>query len=110
MEKKPKYIEWEDCIHIAACRRFAKIVEAKTGKKLARGCGQSCGEFTSKRKMADELTAIANDIEDHKRFLREEISTQLYGIADNNDIISCSISSISTDGIQEFINDKLKQK
>ncbi len=42
---KPKYINWDKCIHIHACRRFATIVERKTGKKISRGCGKDCEAY-----------------------------------------------------------------
>ena len=45
MKKKPSYINWDKCIHIHACRRFATIVERKTGKKIARGCGKYCEAY-----------------------------------------------------------------
>ena len=45
MKKKPAYINWDKCIHIHACRRFATIVERKTGKKISRGCGKDCEAY-----------------------------------------------------------------
>ena len=45
MKKKPAYINWDKCIHIHACRRFATMVERKTGKKISRGCGKDCEAY-----------------------------------------------------------------
>lgn len=52
MKKKPTYINWDKCIHIHACRRFATIVERKTGKKISRGCGENCEAY----ELLDEKT------------------------------------------------------
>lgn len=105
--EKPPYINWDNCIHIEACRRFARIVEAKTGKHIARGCGEKCCAYQSKNKMIEKLNSIVDDIETHKVYLREEISTQLYGIADNNEIIRQAISNISTYSIDQFIKEEI---
>ena len=51
--KKKKFIEWDDCIHIGACRRFSKIVECKTGKHISRGCGKECNMFISKKEILE---------------------------------------------------------
>lgn len=44
-KKKPKFIQWDKCVHIHACRRFAEIVERKTGKKISRGCDENCSAY-----------------------------------------------------------------
>ena len=48
MAKKKTYINWSNCIHIHACRRFSKIVERKTGKYISRGCGKDCEAYEEK--------------------------------------------------------------
>ena len=107
-KEQPKYKQWDDCIHIKACRRYAVIVEKNTGKPIARHCGRnSCSAFCSRSEMIDRLEGIQNDIDDRKDFLRHEISVQLYGRADNNEEISYAISRISGDKLQEFIDDYL---
>ena len=113
MKKKdrPKYMNWDDCIHIAACRRYAVIVERKTGKQVARKCGRdNCSAFCSRSEMVEHLEGIMIDIQEHKDSLRHEISVQLYGRADCNEIISDAISRISGDALQEFIDEYLKDK
>lgn len=54
-KNKEKYINWDDCIHIGACRRFAVIVEAKTGKKVSRGCGEHCLMYCSRKEILNSL-------------------------------------------------------
>ena len=48
MAKKKKYVDWDKCIHIHACRRFAEIVKRKTGKIISRGCGMYCDAYEEK--------------------------------------------------------------
>lgn len=49
------YKNWDDCIHIGACRRYAKIVERATGKSIPRGCGKTCNQFMSKDGLKGEI-------------------------------------------------------
>lgn len=54
MAKKKTYINWSNCIHIHACRRFSKIVERKTGKYISRGCGKDCEAYEENDILIDE--------------------------------------------------------
>jgi hypothetical protein len=110
-KERPKYMNWDDCIHIAACRRYSVIVERKTGKQVARNCGrENCSAFCSRSEMVEQLEGIMSDIEEHKDSLRHEISVQLYGRADYNEMISCAISRISGDALQDFIDEYLNDE
>lgn len=102
---KPNYMNWDDCIHIEACRRYTTIVERKTGKKISRKCGKdNCTVFCSRKDMRKELEKIQENIEDKKSFIQEEISTQFYGECDNNEMVNYAFSLLNGKGIQEFSN------
>jgi len=110
-KERPKYINWADCIHIAACRRYAVIVERKAGKQVARNCGRdNCSAFCSRSEMVDQLKGIMSEIEEQKYSLRHEISVQLYGRVDYNEMISGAISRISGDALQDFIDEYLNDE
>ena len=66
MKKKQTYINWDKCIHVHACRRFATIVERKTGKKVARGCGKNCEAYEEGND--EEIAAIICDAMNFKRW------------------------------------------
>lgn len=61
LKSKEPFIDWEDCIHIGACRRFSKIVEAKTGKPIARGCGEKCNMYKSRSALIEKIQDIDID-------------------------------------------------
>lgn len=66
---KPKYINWEKCIHIHACRRFSKIIERKTGKKVSRGCGVNCEAFQeSTDDVIDKVASLLCDTLNFRRW------------------------------------------
>lgn len=39
----------DDCIHLYACRRYAKIVEDKTGRNIPRYCSENCEAYISSK-------------------------------------------------------------
>ena len=87
------YKNWDDCIHIGACRRYAKIVERTTGKSIPRGCGKICNQFMSKVGLKREVTdAFDKDWED-----------RAYQYEDDPDQLIDDISSIR----DEILSSKL---
>ena len=78
MKKKPTFINYDKCIHIHACRRFATIMERKTGKYISRGCGENCEAYEEQ----DERT-----IEKACKWLEENAS--YYAIADYIPELDC---------------------
>lgn len=64
--RKPKYINWDRCIHIHACRRVCKIVERKTGKPISRGCGENCEAFEEKEDIIDKACGwLEGNVDDY---------------------------------------------
>ena len=51
-----------------------------------------------------------SEIEEQKDSLRHEISVQLYGRVDYNEMISGAISRISGDALQDFIDEYLNDE
>lgn len=110
MRKQRNYKNWEDCIHIGACRRLSKMFEQKTGQPMARGCGEHCNMFKSRSMLIARLQSIANDIDDNKYYLRRDLNTQLPDYYANNEVINYGISLISTRDIHLFIDEELNKQ
>lgn len=95
---KKKYIEWNKCVHIHACRRLSAIIRRETGKNIVRGCGEKCSAYFNKEVYKAELGSIIDDAEtalDEIRFGAEEndctsyAKTLLYNIRTKACQIEC---------------------
>ena len=61
MSKRKNYKNWEECIHIGACRRLSKIYNAKMEQPMSRGCGVNCSMFKSRTALIRELLSSGID-------------------------------------------------
>ena len=62
---KKKYIEWNKCVHIHACRRLCAIIKRETGRNITRGCGEKCSAYSEydNERIMEELNDIINNAE-----------------------------------------------
>lgn len=52
----------QDCIHLKACRRMAKIYKSNGSKFVARGCNEDCSAYLTADEIADKAARVANDL------------------------------------------------